>query len=339
MSADLTITRFANLRDLGRLPWFDVKDGRLVVDDVTVGPSIDMHTHLALSFVRRNQLDLLGRTERTEHYLDEERPFDLEVYINRNIPAADLKRMEKDLALGSFSACGMRATHTIGNLMREMAELGVKSSVLLPIDFPPPLSANASTWIRAAADQRAIVCFGSVHPYSFGVGKQLDRQKAMGARGIKLHPAVQMVPPDDKRMLKVVRACAVRDLPVFFHCGPVDIETALGRRFSQVRRYEQAIAENPEATIVLGHSGALQMDEAIAFAKRYRYVMMELASQSLTNVKRLLAELPVEQIVFGTDWPFYHQAIGLAKVLIATEGRPADRRAILYDNAARILRL
>jgi len=44
-------------------------------------------------------------------------------------------------------------------------------------------------------------------------------------------------------------------------------------------------------------------------------------------------------VVYGSDWPFYPQAIGIAKVLIATEGDERRRRAVLHDNAARILGL
>ena len=44
-------------------------------------------------------------------------------------------------------------------------------------------------------------------------------------------------------------------------------------------------------------------------------------------------------LLYGTDWPFYHQALTLARVLLATEDRPELRRAILHDNAARLLGL
>ncbi len=110
----------------------------------------------------------------------------------------------------------------------------------------------------------------------------------MGVRGLKYHPAVQMVGPDDNRAMKLFRMAGERKLPVLFHCGPVDVETRIGRRLSQVKRYERALAENPETTFVLGHSGALQVNEAISFASKYQNVYYEIASQSLPNVQRLI---------------------------------------------------
>lgn len=159
----------------------------------------------------------------------------------------------------------------------------------------------------------------------------------MGAKGIKVHPAVQLVKPDADRCMALYRACGERDLPVLFHCGPVDIETPPQRYLSQVRHYERAIAECPGTRFVLGHSGALQMDEALGFARRYDNVWLELASQSVSHVRRLVEAAPTDRVVFGTDWPFYHQATGLAKVLIATDGDLDARRRVLHDNAAALL--
>lgn len=47
--------------------------------------------------------------------------------------------------------------------------------------------------------------------------------------------------------------------------------------------------------------------------------------------------VPEDRLLYRTDWPFYHQALTLARVLIATEGSPELRRAVLHDNAAQLL--
>jgi predicted TIM-barrel fold metal-dependent hydrolase len=334
--------RFANLLDLARLPWFDVEGGHLTVVDPALTRAVDMHTHLALAYLRPMALDLTAAHDDVLHYLPKDAPLDLDVYVNKNFRDDEMARMKRDLVIGSFTAGGMRETHTVPNLVREMGELHVTQSVLLPIEMPWPLSDNTTTWTRAVRDAKAesrLVRFGSVHPYSPRMQAQLDDQVALGVRGIKVHPAVQMVRPDDKRAMKLYRMCAERALPVLWHCGPVDIEPPLGRYMSQLRHYERAIAENPSTTFVLGHSGALQMDEAVTYAKKYSNVWMELSSQSTSNIARLLDELGDDRLLFGSDWPFYHQAVPLAKVLMVTDGAPRSREKILYENAARLLRL
>ena len=126
---------------------------------------------------------------------------------------------------------------------------------------------------------------------------------------------------------------------VLWHCGPVGIEPALGRYLSQVRWYEEPIAQNPRTQFVLGHSGALQMDEALRLQKTYPNVWLETSSQGLSNIRRIVREGDPKRVVFGTDWPFYHQAISLAKVLIATEGDAELRELVLRGNAVRLLGL
>lgn len=327
--------RFESLAALARLPWFELRDGALHLTDETVGPVIDAHAHLAMAYVLPLRVDLARETAEALTYLPPDRAFDLEGYLNRNFSEADLSRLKRDLTLGGLTRGGMRRTHTAPNLAREGRRLGIVATVVLPIEAPA-LSRNAEAYLERCGDRPDMIVFGSVHPYDPRAGGRLERQRAMGARGVKVHPAVQMVAPEDPRAMRLYRRCGARGMPVFFHCGPVDIETRRGRALSQVRRYRAAIEAHPETTFILGHSGALQMEEALGFAREFPNVYLELASQGLAEVRRIVDEGPEDRILFGTDWPFYSQAIGLAKALLATEDRPELRRKVLYENAAKL---
>lgn len=329
--------RFDGLLDLARLPFFEVKEGRLRVADSSLRGAVDVHTHLSLSY-GPGKADLLASTPETETYLPARHPVDLELYANKNFTKADLAAIERDLALGSIGPAGkgMRRTHTIPNLRREMEEMGVAASVLLAIDFPV-FSRNSEAWAQAARPFADLVCFAGVHALSPGLRARLDRLVALGVRGVKVHPAVQLLPPDADACMRLYRLCGERGLVVTFHCGPVDIETRLGRRFSQVRRYERALAECPQTRFVLGHSGALQMDLALGFAQKYRNVWLEISSQGLPAVQRILGEGPADRVLFGSDWPFYHPAIPLAKLALAARQDDALKRRVLYENARALL--
>lgn len=320
--------------DLAKLPYFDVVDDRLVLADKTIGPVIDAHTHIALAYLLPMSVDQYSTKEPTEHYLPMKgRPINFECYLNKNFSEEDLSRMKSDLVWKSTTSGGMRRTHTFGNLQREMKELGIKHSIVLPIDFPV-LSHNAEFTLELAKKQPEIIGFGSVHPYAFNVEGKLDKQVAMGVKGIKVHPAVQLVRADNHRAMKLYKLCGERKLPVLFHCGPVGIELKKGRELSQVVYYEKPIAENPDVTFILGHSGALQMEQALDYTKRYPNVVLELSGQSLSNVRKIFEEADPNRVMYGTDWPFYHQALAMAKVLIATEGEQELRHKVLYKNAA-----
>ena len=329
---------FESLLDLSRLPWFDVHDGRLVVSDPSVGPVIDMHSHIALAYLLPMRVDLYRATPHTEHYLPACCSIDFEVYQNKNITPDALRALKRDLTIGSLSRGGMRSTHTVPNLVREMDELGIVRSVLLPIELPY-ISKNAAHALDAARREPKVISFGSVHPIVDRVGTRLDEQAHAGARGVKVHPAVQLISPDHPHAMALYRQCAERNLPVLWHCGPVGIELQSGRRRSQVALYEKPIAELPRTKFILGHSGALQMERALDLACRYPNVWLEMSGQSLANVRTILDRADPDRVVYGSDWPFYHQAIGIAKVLLATAGRAHLRAKVLYQNAANLLGL
>jgi predicted TIM-barrel fold metal-dependent hydrolase len=331
-------SRFKALVDLAELPWFSLsEEGRLVMHDKSVGPIADLHTHLALAYVRPMSVDLFKLHDETQHYLPSCCAIDLDVYANKNIPPAALRALERDLTLSSLGPRGMRATHTVPNLMREMDETGVRASVLLPIDFPV-LSENADVALTAVKQTNdKLLSFGSVHPYAPNAERRLDTQLAKGARGIKMHPSVMLVRPDNRRANRLYQMCADRRMIVFWHCGPAGIEPKIGQRINQVKNYERPIAENPETTFVLGHSGALQFDQALELQRTYPNVWLESSSQALSNVKKMVERADHDRVVHGSDWPFYHPAISVSKILIATEGKPEVRHKFLWKNASRLL--
>ncbi|HEY8075419.1 MAG TPA: amidohydrolase family protein [Labilithrix sp.] len=331
-------SRFEALADLARLPWFSISDeGRLVMTDKSVGPIADLHTHLALAYVRPPSVDFQKLHAETQHYLPSCCAIDLDVYCNKNIPPEALAALKRDLTLRSLGPRGMRATHTVPNLVREMDEIGVRASVLLPIDFPV-LSKNADVALtQSKTRSEKLLAFGSVHPYASDPERRLDAQYAQGARGIKMHPSVMCVRADNRRARALYRMCADRRMTVFWHCGPAGIEPKFGQYLNQVRFYERPIAEHPLTTFVLGHSGALQFEEALELQRRYPNVWLETSSQSLSNVKRMVERADPDRVVHGSDWPFYHPAISVSKILIATEGKPELRHKFLWGNAERLL--
>ena len=325
--------RYDSTLDLARLPWFELRDGRLRLRE-GLGPVIDAHTHLALNYLPFSRVDLLAEGPPARHFLPASRPLDLDIYVNQNLTGADIDAIHRNVVPPHRAP--QWPTHTLPNLLAEMDEIGITHSVLLPVDYPL-LSRNARRYLRVTRGQERIVCFGSVHPFQPGLRRHLDRQIGWGARGIKFHPGAQVVETCHPRAMKLYRLCGERDLPVFWHCGPVGIEPEGLRRRCQVEGYRAAIEENPGTTFVLGHSGALQMDVALDLAAQNPNAWLDLSCQSVSNVARMLEEADTDRILHGSDWPFYHQGIGVAKVLLATEGRPELRSRLLWGNAARLL--
>ncbi len=331
-------THFSDVLDLARLPWFSVDRGRLVLSDHSVGPIIDAHTHLALVFLPFGKVDLECRGGSTRHFLPTHRPLDLNVYTNANMVPADIANMKVNVSLAGVKRTQSWATHTTPNLLREMSECGVVRSNLLAVEYPV-ISRNARRFLEAALRRDELTCFGSVHPHQPRMKAHLDRQVRWGALGIKVHPGGQMIHPSCKAAMKLYRLCAERNLPIFFHCGPVGIEPDHYRRLSLVENFEKAISENTETTFVLGHSGGREPHKALDLQLRYSNVYLDLSCQGLDGIGLNYENGDPDRIVKRSDWPINHQAISIAKVLILTEGREELRRKVLHDNFAGLVGL
>ncbi|MFO0565217.1 MAG: amidohydrolase family protein [Polyangiaceae bacterium] len=321
---------------LAELPWFEEDKGEVVLADKSVGPVIDTHTHYALPVVALHSIDMERETPDSNLLLGRCCAHHLDIRANQCFSPQDLVSLRRELLLGGLTGRGKRRDHTAPNLARDMKQMNVVRSMVLAIDLFFP-NHHARDTLLTARTRSEVVGYGSVHPRSKRPKEKLEEQLQLGARGIKLHPPNQYFKPDAPYAMKLYRMCGKENLPVFWHAGPAGIEPKLNQSFAQMRYYERPIREVPETEFVLGHAGSLQHREAIAIQRRYPNAWLEISGLSLGQLRDVIAEADTDRVLFGSDWPFYHPVLPLAKVLIATEGRPELRGKILHDNAARLL--
>jgi predicted TIM-barrel fold metal-dependent hydrolase len=341
--------RFRGYEGLAELPWFELDpDGtlRCVAEDLP--RAIDIHAHLGMSLLFAPEIDLLARTPRVRHLLDcspanADCALDLDVYINANFSEAGLTELREEavgqLLWGSEAA----ATHTIPNLLAEMDATRVGQAVLHPIVFGLPFGDDLDVrWreaVEAAGAGERLIAGASVHPRDDARLEKLRRAAARGARIVKLHPAMQRFYPDDPEAMEIYAECGRLGLVVFFHAGRAGIEPERMHPYTMMRNYAPMLERFPEVDFVFGHAGARDAADAIELAARHRNVWMDIHGQGVTVLAEMIDRLGGDRLLYGTDWPFYHLAATLAKVLIVTEGRPELRDAILRGNAERLLGL
>jgi len=339
--------RYRGYRGLAELPWFELDSrGRLrcVADDFP--PAIDIHCHLGMSLFLAPEIDLQARTDRVRHLLDCDAPgpgcdLDLDVYINANFSDEALWDLRKgafaQLTWGSAAA----ATQTIPNLLAEMDSTRVGEALILPIAFGLPFGDDLCERWMAAIDEAGagsrLLRGASVHPRDPERIAKLERYAAAGARAVKLHPTMQRFYPDDPDVMDIYQACEQLGLAVVFHAGRAGIEPEATHRYALPRHFEGVLASFPKVDFVLGHAGARDAAAALPLALRYENAWLGIHGQGVTTLRETLDATGGERMLYGTDWPFYHLAATLAKVLIVTEGRPEQRVALLRGNAERLL--
>lgn len=200
--------------------------------------------------------------------------------------------------------------------------------------MPVVVWAIGSRVLWAVAVERFSVVDGHEEPLLESDG---DQDGAQRGRAVKLHPAGQRFFPDAPEATPVYQECARLGLPVLFHGGRAGIEPSYTHQFTLISHYEGALRRFPEVQFLLGHAGARDVADAVPLAQRHPNLWFGIHGQGVTTLHELIERVGSDRLLFGSDWPFYHLAATLAKVLLVTEGRPDVRGAILRDNAVRLL--
>lgn len=341
--------RFRGYRGLAELPYFELDERgelRLVLDDLPAG--IDFHAHFGMNFLLAPEIDLLAKTPRVQYLLDCDREnpgceLDLDVYINSAFSEEMHDELEGELTGQLLFGSDAAATHTIPNLVAELDAMRFHAAAILPIALGLPFGDNLTeSWLDAlegSGKADRFVPFASVHPRDGDWRGILQRCATRGVRGLKVHPEMQRLFPDEPRMMEIYEECERLGLAVIFHAGRSGIEPGFMRKYALIRRYVDAVRTFPRVQFAFGHAGARDVGDAIQLAKQYDNVWLEITGQGATQLDAIIKEAGSERLLFGSDWPFYPLAATLAKVLLVTEKNRTARDGIVRRNADRILAL
>jgi predicted TIM-barrel fold metal-dependent hydrolase len=338
--------RFRGYRELAQLPCFELdRNGQLRCTVEGLPRGIDLHAHLGMAFLLAPSIDLQRRTERTRYLLDCDREdpgcaLDLDKYINANFTDAMHQEMTTELRNQLLWGSAAASTHTIPNLVAELDAMKFHQAAVLAIAPGFPFGDNVTeTWMREIASADAtdrLLLFASVHPSDRKWRERLRSFAKRGVHGVKVHPEMQRLFPDDEGAMEIYSECEHLGLPVIFHAGRSGIEPEFMRKYALMRRYERGIAAFPRVQFLLGHAGARDVDDAVELARKYPNVWLEITGQGVSQLQRIMNDTGTDRLLFGSDWPFYPLAATLAKVLLVTETRPTVRAGIVRHNAERM---
>jgi predicted TIM-barrel fold metal-dependent hydrolase len=341
---------FQGYKGLADLPFFELDaDGRLRCTVKDLPPTIDFHTHVGFRFLTAPKIDYLSTLPWSRYLIDQvdgEPPFtlDLDAYLNSS--ATKKMRTQLDLSLASANTVGSPVckAHTMTNLLAEMDRMGVERAVILPLVLNFPFGDDAPNDILDAYDKldaarkQRLVIFGCVHPKKKKPLDALDAQIKRGIRGLKVHPTMQRIYPDDAGWSPIYAACEQANIPVLWHGGRTGLEPNFTAKFAEGSRYAAPLAQFPKLRFIMGHCGAIQdWQAAVALGKKHPNLYFDIASQGITVLEQILKEISPQRVLFGTDWPFYPEATALAKVLIMTRQDSGLRRQLLRDTALTLL--
>jgi predicted TIM-barrel fold metal-dependent hydrolase len=229
---------------------------------------------------------------------------------------------------------------TIADTVRFYKEAGIEKAVLMPIATKPSQHEVINNWAAEQNNSEMFYCYGSVHPFGEDAPAELERIKALGLYGVKLHPDYQDFFVDDKAAFPVYEKCAELGLPVMFHAGldAISPETI----HCTPQRAVKVLEAIPGLIAIFAHMGGntLWQDvyDILAGQNCYLDTSYSLSWENKELMRAIIAKHGAERILFGSDFPWDDPRNNIRDVrnLGFTE---TEYDNIFYINAQRLLKL
>ncbi len=232
---------------------------------------------------------------------------------------------------------------TLEDTRRKLKEEGISRALMLPIATKPTQQTIINNWASEVQDD-FFTCFGSVHPYAENVIEELERVKALGLHGIKLHPDFIDVMVDDEKMIAIYKKCAELNLPVVIHCG---IDPSFK---DNVHAFPQATARAVEAcsetTFILAHlGGVFQWDDVekyligkdVYFDTAFTAHPFEENAITKEQIERIIKNHGVEKILFASDMP-WDSPKNIIEIISSIDLTESEKEMIFYKNAENLIK-
>jgi len=233
------------------------------------------------------------------------------------------------------------ASATLQGLVEVMDRCGIDRAVALNIATKETQHENVLGFAKKINSER-IISFGSVMPGSVYALEYVWKISDEGLKGIKLHPALQRIYPDDKEFFPIYDLARALNLIITFHVGfdPTYPDELMASPESMI-----TIAKNfPGLKIVAAHMGGLKMARDVldnVAGKADIYMDTAYCSEGWID-KNLFRDIirrhGAERVLFGSDYPWHLPSWGI-KLIRSLDIAEEEKNMILGENASRLLGL
>jgi predicted TIM-barrel fold metal-dependent hydrolase len=152
-----------------------------------------------------------------------------------------------------------------------------------------------------------------------------------GARGIKLHPRAQKISLEDERLVPVFELAAERKVPILIHGG---------RGLPPIAEHLHALVERSgDVQLIIAHAGIADMANLTSRFAGMPGVFFDTSTWSAVDLLDFYRQMPPEQIVYASDYPYGRQPNSLLMALRTARVAGFDEeqiRNLLGRNATRI---
>lgn len=268
----------------------------------------DIHTHIYPEAIAKRAIDNLNKF------------YDFDKYYN-------------------FKAAGLG---TVDDLISHGKNDGLCGALLLCVATNPRQVEAVNNFVAEQIKEKSsedfkLVGFGCMHQDFYDIEKEADRIEKIGLKGIKIHPDIQGVDIDDKRLMPLYEMLEGR-MPIYFHIGDNREEY----KFSDPIKLKKIKKRFPRLEVVAAHLGGYSVWEQVGSIIDLDDIWFDTSSalwaMDAEHAKKLIRELGTKRVMFGTDYPvaYAESELGLIDKLELDRDELDD---IFYNNAKRFLEL
>lgn len=231
---------------------------------------------------------------------------------------------------------------TLTGLIKSMKDNGIDKSVVLPVVTKPSQFETVNSFALEISGRDGIISFGGIHPDMEDYKEGLEKIKAMGLLGIKLHPDYQDTFIDDPKNIRLIKCATELGLIVSIHAGldiglPDPIHCPPNRTAAMLAQINQE-----DAKIVLAHTGGYDqwddVEEYLVGKNVYFDISYSVGMISDEQLLRIIRNHGADRILFATDspWSGQKETLGHIQKLDLTK---EELEYILHMNAEELLQL
>ncbi len=239
----------------------------------------------------------------------------------------------------SFASGGLKpgTDGTVNGLLESMKKHSVDVSVVLSIATNAHQQKSVNDFAAATNNKQDLFAFGSVYPFADDALEELDRIKALGLLGVKLHPDYQGFDADDPKVFPVYQKISALGLITVFHAGydygfpppygatPEKMAVAL-RQFS--------------SPVIAAHWGGIGCCDGVLShlcgEDIYFDISFGYGAMPKYYAEKILEVHGAKRILFGTDTPWHSPEMEL-RVLDTLKLSDVELEMIKSENAKKLL--
>ncbi len=190
---------------------------------------------------------------------------------------------------------------------------------------------------KAKKDGFIAAGFMAMHQDYTEMEKEVDRALSIGLSGIKLHPDIQAVDVDDKRLMPLYEIAAAKNIPVYFHSGDDRKEY----RYSEPGKIAYVAETFPALRIAAAHLGGYKAwDESLEYLAGKENVWYDTSSalwaMTVERADYIISKIGTERLMFATDYPTVTMESEIERFNAITLTH-REREDVYYRNAMHFL--